>query len=222
MMEQVSSPPRGAAISGIIFAVLAIVGLGLIRYAIPANLALPGNWLVEPNYREAVRLALDLVPFAGIAFLWFMGVLRNRLAEHEDRFFATVFFGSGLLFVGSTFFAAATTNALVESVAAGNISGATYHFGRSLSDGLLNLFAMRMAGVFMLSTCTIGLRTAIFPRWVAYVGYACALFLLLVIANWKWITLLFPAWMLLLGTQTFVAELSARRARIKGTVHDAV
>ncbi len=53
---------------------------------------------------------------------------------------------------------------------------------------LVNLFAMKMAGAFMISTCTIGLRTAIFPRWVAFSGYAYALVLLIEIANWRWIT----------------------------------
>jgi hypothetical protein len=52
-------------------------------------------------------LALYLVPFAGIAFLWFIGVLRDRLGELEDRFFATVFFGSGLLFLAMLFASAA-------------------------------------------------------------------------------------------------------------------
>lgn len=33
---------------------------------------------------------------AGIAFLWFIGVIRDRSGAHEDRFFATVFLGSGL------------------------------------------------------------------------------------------------------------------------------
>jgi len=43
------------------------------------------------------------LPFAGIAFLWFIGVLRDRLGELEDRFFATVFLGSGLLFLAMLF-----------------------------------------------------------------------------------------------------------------------
>jgi hypothetical protein len=69
---------------------------------------------------------------------------------------------------------------------------------------------MKMAGVFMFSTCTIGLRTAILPRWVAYVGYACALLLLLVIANWRWITLIFPIWMLLVSSQILLMEFRSR------------
>ncbi|HJU09589.1 MAG TPA: hypothetical protein VJ728_01870 [Candidatus Binataceae bacterium] len=189
-----------------IFAVLTIVGLGLVRYTIPADVRTPGTWLVEPHHRTAVQLALSLVPFAGIAFLWFIGVLRNRLGELEDQFFATVFLGSGLLFIASACASAAVTDAVIQSVAAGNIGSETYYFGRYMGDALLNLFAMKMAAVFMFSTCTVGLRTAIFPRWVAYAGFACALMLLLLIANWRWITLVFPIWMLLVSSQIFMAE----------------
>lgn len=88
-------PPRGAAIAGVIFSILLIVGLGLARYAVPADPSLPGVWMTDPDRRNAVRFALDLVPFAGIAFLWFIGVLRNRLGELEDQFFATVFSQAG-------------------------------------------------------------------------------------------------------------------------------
>src|SRR5271157_4739108 len=95
--QQPLAPPRGAAIAGVIFSVLVITGLGLARLAVPTDLTHPGTWLTEPDRRAAVRLALGVVPFAGIAFLWFMGVLRDRLGELEDKFFATVFLGSGLL-----------------------------------------------------------------------------------------------------------------------------
>jgi hypothetical protein len=87
-------------------------------------------------------LALKLVPFAGIAFLWFIGVLRNRLADLEDRLFATVFLGSGLLFVASLFGAAAVTDAVIQSVGGADIGSNVYYFCRRMSDALLNLFAM--------------------------------------------------------------------------------
>ena len=206
-------PPRGAAIAGVIFSVLTIIGLGLVRYAIPVDLSEPGTWLTEPRHRDAVRLALDLVPFAGLAFLWFLGVLRSRIGELEDQFFASVFLGSGLLFVASLFAAAAMTSALIESVGVGNIGSETYYYGRSVSDALLNIFAMKMAGAFMISTCAIGLRTAIIPRWIALIGYACAAILLLVIANWKWITLVFPFWMLLVSAHILLAEFRLRLVR---------
>jgi hypothetical protein len=69
----------------------------LLRTSIPANPQEPGSWLQGSS--RSVALALNLMPFAGIAFLWFIGVLRDRLGQLEDRFFAPVFFASGLLFL---------------------------------------------------------------------------------------------------------------------------
>jgi hypothetical protein len=206
------APPRGAAIAGVIFSLLTIVGLGLVRYAVPADPSVPGFWLNDPERRSAVEFALDLVPFAGIAFLWFIGVLRSLLGELEDQFYATVFLASGLLFVATMFVASAVSGALIESVAAGHVDSETYYFGRRVSDSLLNLFAVKMAGVFTISTCTIGLRTGLSPRWVAFLGYACAAVMLAVIANWRWITLVFPIWMLVVSVQILSTEFRARPA----------
>jgi hypothetical protein len=203
-------PPRGAAVAGVIFSILTIIGLGFVRYVVPADPTLPGVWLTDPERRDAVQFALNLVPFAGIAFLWFIGVLRSRLGELEDKFFATVFIASGLLFVASLFVSSAVTGALIASVGVGNVDTEIYYFGRHISDALLNLFAMKMAGVFMISTCTIALRTAIFPRWVAFAGYASAGLLLAVIANWRWITLVFPTWMLLVSVEILWADFRTR------------
>jgi hypothetical protein len=87
--------PRAAAIAGILFAVLLISGLALFRLLVRADPLETGAWLKTSSNR--VALALNLVPFAGIAFLWFIGVLRDRLGDLGDRFFARVFLGSGLL-----------------------------------------------------------------------------------------------------------------------------
>lgn len=208
-------PPRGAAIAGVIFSLLLMVALGLVRYAVPANPSHPGIWLTEPSRREAVIFALNLVPFAGIAFLWFIGVLRSRMGEREDQFFATVFLASGLLFVACLFAAAATTAALIQSIASHQIDTGTYYLARHLSDVLMNLLAMKMAAVFIFSTCTIGIRTAIFPRWIALVGYTCGVVLLTVITNWKWIALIFPLWILLISTHALLAELFNRKPEDK-------
>jgi len=186
-----------------------IGSLGIVRVAVPDDPTKLGVWLSDSSFRNAVRLALNLVPFAGIAFLWFIGVLRNRLGKLEDQFFATVLLGSGLLFVGSLFASSAVAGAFVETGPAGNIQQANsevYYFARRASYTFLNVFAIKMAGVFMFSTCTIALRTAIFPRWVAFSGFACGAVLLVVISNWLWIALLFPLWILLVSTQILVAD----------------
>jgi hypothetical protein len=65
---------------------------------VPARPSDAGEWLTIRSRREQVEFALGLLLFAGIAFLWFIGVIRDRLGDREDRFFATIFLGSGLLF----------------------------------------------------------------------------------------------------------------------------
>ncbi|HEY7532000.1 MAG TPA: hypothetical protein VH681_04350, partial [Nitrospiraceae bacterium] len=95
--------PRVVAVSGIVFSLLYIASLVVIRLAVPADPTEPGVWLTDPGSRSWVRIALNLVPFTGIAFLWFMAVLRNRIGLLEDKFLATVFLGSGLLFVAMLF-----------------------------------------------------------------------------------------------------------------------
>ena len=201
------APPRAAAVSGILFSALMIASLGIIRLAFPADLNKPGTWLTNPAQRNVIELALNLVPFAGIAFLWFMGVLRNRIGAAEDKFFATVFLGSGLLFVASLFAAAAAAGALVETAVAGSIQPGEIHaFARHVCYELLNVFGIKMAGVFTFSTCTIALRTGIFRRWIAYSGFACGVMLLAVISSWLWIALLFPLWMLLVSVQILLIE----------------
>ncbi len=209
------TPPKAAAVAGMIFSILMIVSLGIVRLAVPADLNRPGIWLSDTGHRNAVSLALNLVPFAGIAFLWFMGVLRNRLGAFEDQFFATLFLGSGLLFLATLFASAAAAGAFVKAVQAGNIQPANdeiYYFVRRLSYIFMNVFGIKMAGVFMFSTCTIALRTGILHRWVAFLGFACALVLLVVITNWEWIALLFPFWILVVSGQILISDL-AKKAR---------
>jgi hypothetical protein len=104
---------QGAAVAGIIFGVLLIAALVLLRVSVPARPKVAGAWLSDSGRRTAVAVALNLIPFAGIAFLWFIGVLRDRIGEREDRLFATVFLGSGLLFVGMLFVAAAVAGATI-------------------------------------------------------------------------------------------------------------
>ncbi len=64
--------PRAAAIAGILFALLLTAALVLVRVAVPADSGDTGAWLTDPSRRRLVALALHLVPFAGIALLWFI------------------------------------------------------------------------------------------------------------------------------------------------------
>ena len=210
--HQPAAPPRAVALSGVVFSALYIASLVLIRLAVPADPTESGGWLADPAYRSWSLVALNLVPFAGIAFLWFMAVLRNRIGLHEDQFFGTVFLGSGLLFVAMLFTAAAVSQGLHTFGTSDRLpgEGETYRVARGMAYSLMMTFSMKMAAVFMLVTSTIGLRTAVLSRWVSFVGYGFGLALLLVITQFAWISLLFPIWVLLVSAWILVTDFRQR------------
>ena len=191
--------PWAASVAGILFALLFTAALLLMR----------GSPLAADSNREMAQLfaegrdqwllvgGLYLAPFAGIMFLWFIAVVRDQLGEREDRFFATVFFGSGLLFVALLFAASAVASAVVVGYRYLGFDAPTVdqmRLVRSLSYTLLFAFASRAAAVFLLSIATLGLRSRTFPRWLAWAGSLFGIVLLLVVTFWDWIVLLLPAW----------------------------
>ena len=188
---------RSAAVAGIVFAVLLLVAMTLIRLALSD--ADPESLRGNAGRREQIRLGLHLVPFAGIAFLWFIGVVRDQIGAVEDRLFSSVFLGSGLLFVAMMFVGAVNTAALITLLSRPRADTEIWLFGRDFTQSLISVYAMRMAAVFTLSVSTLGLRMAAFPRWVAFAGYAAALVLMVSAAEHKWTQLVFPLWVLVLS-----------------------
>ncbi len=185
--------PRAAAVAGILFTLLFSVSVILLRSALPHGAVAGTAWAHKGSGR--ISLALRLIPFAGIAFLWFIGVIRDRLGDYEDRFFSTVFFGSGLLFLAMVFVSSGVAAAtLASGELAKTDASQVIYFGRVVMLQVSNVYAIRMAGVFMISLGTIWWRTGLMPRWLAVVSFLVALTLLVVISLSLWLVLLFPAW----------------------------
>jgi len=208
--------PWAASIAGLLFAVLFTAALVLLR----------SQPMVTAGDVELVRLystgqdlpvligGLYLAPFAGIMFLWFIAVIRDQLGEREDRFFATVFFGSGVLFVALMF--AATALASAPSVGVRYLDQApptafTMGLLRALSYTFLFAFATRAAAVFLIATATIGLRSRVFPRWFAWTGYLLGILLLVVVTAWDWVILVLPAWVAVVSLYILRRERARRR-----------
>jgi len=212
--------PRAAAIAGIIFSVLLITSQLVVRNSIPANPLGPATDVV--SHSRALSRALNLMPFAGIAFLWFIGVVRDRIGLLEDRFFATVFLGSGLLYIAMIFASAALAGGLIRVLGRGTdylIGPDTYALGRAEIYQIMSVYAIKMAGVFMISTSTIALRTRVIPRWTAFLGYALALFLLLSVGIIDWTPMVFPLWVFLISMCILIENFRGQLEPIKtGTV----
>jgi hypothetical protein len=206
--------PRAAAVAGILFSILMIISLVLIWISIPFDPKDDGGWLSTNS--NTVSLALNLLPFAGIAFLWFIGVLRDRLGQSEDRFFATVFLGSGLLFLAMMFASAAVAGGTIRiygSAPIQLIESGLYTFGRTITYEIMNVYTLKMAGVFMLTTCTLSLRTRILPRWMVFLGFILALFLLLSLGLVNWAPVVFPLWILLISAHILLVNLKGSKSQ---------
>jgi hypothetical protein len=198
--------PKAAAVAGIVFSLLLFVIIWLLRRSIPENPLDPGAWLKTDSRLAA--LALNLIPIGGVAFLWFIGVLRDRLANLEDRFFATVFFGSALLFLATLFVAAATIGALILISSFDDfdklLNSTTLHFARAFAYIVINVYAVKMAAVFMISTSTVVVYTEIAPRWIAILGFMLASVLLLGSYYISWSIAVLPAWVLLISVYIMI------------------
>ena len=199
--------PKAAAFAGIGFAVLQTISFILLRISVPTDSYLQNSWIVERS--GEITLALGLLPFAGIAFLWFMGVIRDRLGHLEDQFFSTLFFGSGLLYLAMTFATAAIAGGLITVYALEPdlmFSGGFYLFGQAMIFKFNNVYATRMAGMFVTSLGTIWIRTGLMPRWLSIITYLTALILLVGISVVPWLTLAFPLWVFLISAYILVVN----------------
>jgi hypothetical protein len=196
--------PRSAGVAGIVFAVLFIAASWLVSPRPPDGLDATGlvDWF-QTTARTSVSIAtLYLAPFSGIAFLWFIGVVRARIGSREDQLFSTVFLGSGLLFVAMYWAGAAQLVSLLGENrydAAPPLTADALENARAEAYAFLFVLAARAAGVFMLVTSTIILRGRIMPKAIAYVGYLIALVMLLSVSALQWIVLLFPVWVLVVS-----------------------
>jgi len=184
------STPRAAAVAGVLFALLFGTALVLIRLALPEG-AEPGSQWVDNSHH--IKIASILMPFAGIAFLWFIGVVRDGFGGFEDKFFSSVFIGSGFLFLAMIFVSSAVGVALTNS------HGEMAVFGQMLLLTLTKTYALRMAAVFMISLATIWLKTGLMPRWLVGVTYLAALGLLIASDITAWFVLAFPIWVLVVS-----------------------
>jgi hypothetical protein len=183
--------PKAAALAGVLFALLFATALVMIHSALPEG-ASPGSQWAEVNGHR-IKIASILIPFAGIAFLWFIGVVRDGFGRFEDKFFSSVFVGSGLLFLAMIF----ATSAV--GVALENRTGEVAAFGQVLLLTLSKTYALRMGAVFMMSLATIWLKTGLMPKWLVVVTYLVAIGLLLAGDLTIWLTLAFPIWVLVVS-----------------------
>ena len=208
--------PRSVGIAGIAFSLLFLVFALLAGARPPNGLTEAGlvDWFETTAKGPLTIATLYVAPFAGITFLWFLAVVRDRIGHNEDRFLSTVFLGSGLLFVAMFWASAASAASIIAAnpyEAAPKVSATTLETFRSLAYSFMFVLGARAAAVFIMVTSTIALRSRVFPRWLIILGYVIGLVMLLSLSLMQWIVLLFPAWVFLMSLIILNAEIGVAR-----------
>lgn len=214
---------ESAAVAGVVYAVLTVIGLYLLRP--PADLTRSiesvTDWFEDGGTRATLLLGLNLVSIASVAFLWFVAVIRRRMGDREDRFFATVFLGSAILYV-ATFIVGAVAlaaPALAASVIEESVvDEASVTLAVGSATGLILVVATRLQAVFMLTTSTLVRRAEILPNWLAYLGYALGIGLFLVPLVADPIGLAFPAWVLVVSVTIALTRPRSAAKKAQGSV----
>jgi len=198
--------PRSAAIAGIVFSLLTAASMILLYNSAMTSLAdVNIDWL--ESWSGAASVVLFLVPFAGIAFLWFTGVIRDLVGNREDRFFSTVFFGSGIILVVMMYIWSAAFGALFGTYASTahlSVDPDVYVYSLAFMDQIIGNYFLRMAGVYMLSIGSLWTRAKVVPPWLAIVTYVVAVGFLLFAGILREARFIFPAWVLLVSVYILI------------------
>jgi hypothetical protein len=216
-VERRATTPVAGAVAGIAFAALFGVSVTILTTTMADVGDGSGVWLEDSA--GSLKFALALVPFAGLFFLWFIAVARERLGRFEDQFFSTVFIGSGLLFLAMVFAAAASAGAMIAAYAgdpSGFADSSTYLYARQMVAEIFSVYALRMAAIFQISQATLWLRTGVMPRWMALLTFPVALVLLFTFTQAQWVILVFPGWVLLVSLYILVVSLRRGPGAIAG------
>ncbi|NEN07706.1 hypothetical protein G3T36_17765 [Diaminobutyricibacter tongyongensis] len=192
-----------AALEGLAAALLMTASIYLIERQPGVGTARPDlSWYGDPRNRALVEIGLDFGVVGMIGFLWFMAVIRRRLAEREDQFYATVFLGSGIMFAilaTTAAVCAAAPTLVVHFGGEESLSDSTIALAHGLWFGLWGIGASRFAGFFMSATSTLGLRFGALPTWLGRIGYVLGLLLVITGAFAGPLDFLFPAWLALVS-----------------------
>ncbi len=207
--------PRSAAISGILCSLLTVTVMIELRAGSMVDLAeIDRDWLEARS--AAASWLLVLVPFAGLCFLWFMGVMRDLLGELEDKFLSTVSLSSGIIMVALTFVWASTYGAIFSTyqlVGDGLTDLNVFIYVTAFNNELIGNYILRMAAVYMLSSSMLWIRTKVVPRWLTIVSLILAVPFLVFAPEVNWSRILAPIWLLMVSIFILISNFRPKQQR---------
>jgi hypothetical protein len=161
-------------------------------------------YYLGPESGSVTIASLYLMPFAGIAFIWFVVALRMWISGTHRRanvLLSNVQLLSGIAYIILLFVAAGSLSATAAVIhsAGGNADPLFAILLPSFGDTIVAVFATRMAAMFVITTTSIARSADVLPRWFVWLSYALGIVLLLSSSISRLLVLAFPAWLLVLS-----------------------
>lgn len=205
---------EAAAIAGIVHSILLIIALTILLATpnIGASQEEIEAYYQNPSLDARGMLAFNLVVFSMIGFIWFVAVIRHRIGEREPRFFATIFFGGGILYAALTLIGTAVLAAplvLIE-VAGRDPDPAVAATMRSVAVIILAGAVPRVQALVVFSTATLGRLTETLPKWLVRLSYLFGLALLVTVTFFTPGIYMFPTWVAVVSVAILIAPKGAQ------------
>lgn len=177
---------RLGAVAGLAFALLFLMGTAMLNIPLGASDRKLVAWWAESGNQLTAVISMYSFILAGLCFLVFLVRLRSRLlsAEGGTGELTMLVVASGIVFVAMLFAAASSRGAIGFAIKSNNepLPGAdTLRYLPQPGYEALGAGGLLAAAVAMATTSWLIVRTAVFGRWLGWVGAAAAL--LIVVAN---------------------------------------
>ena len=224
--NRVKKQRRAAVRTGwlaIIHALLVLVAYALLAPApnpTSDNAAYAEYYGSSSSHTAIVVVGFYILPFAGLAFMWFIIALRiwiRRASEAlRDELYSTGQLVSGVVYLTLLMVASASISVLaldIETADAGLSPQIARQF-TEMSWTLAVVFAMRMAAVFVATTAALGRRHGFLPKWFTIVSYVIGAILLVGPTVSQFLMLVMPIWMFVLGVLMLIRSRSAPEALV--------
>lgn len=176
VLERTRSP-RFGALGGLAFAACFFAGVAMLEIPQGARDQDLVSWWADRGNQASAVVSMYLFVAAGLAFLVLLVTLRSRLlvAEGGEGVLAGIVFASGVVFVAMLFVAAAARG-VIGFAALSPANGErppgpdTLRYLPELGYTVTSTGGMLAAALTMAAASCLIVRTAVFGRWLAWIG----------------------------------------------------
>jgi hypothetical protein len=200
---------RWAALGGVAYVVLFVIGVLLIYNGTPDSGSAPGKIIAyysDSGHRDRINIGWVLAGLGYFFFLWFLSALRQsiRRLEAEDGFL------TGLATMGGVVYATLSLAALAVETGIRTMSDDTYHHQvfpaiiHAADDAAWVLHASGGVGLgaMIIAASLAALRARAVPTWAGWLGIVVGILGLALVIFFPWF--LVAIWILVVSIGMFV------------------